>query len=425
MKKIYLTLMFFAIVGLLSAQQVDRVNVAQKTAVGEISQAELQTKVKSLKKAISLRNNNSKATQSRWYNAAFTISELTEEVSTSNMLFPDSTILVNYGTSGYAGPWLHSMGECVDPTSEWYEDAAQLTINEFMPYTVDSIGIYALYSRKLDVVDTLAIQIRVSSTNYGYFTGWTEADYGVDTLKVRNLTYDAGSLFSTDAGVTTIKIPLTAESYGDTLANGIHYFTAGVNHLAVPAGQEALLSYSFIPGYTWTPNVDTLASMNNFRFISDEENGEGTYPIYNKGDFTASYALTSVQKNDPTITSYNSAFNYYESWNYEHHWVELLLTADPSTIGINNSNSNGLMVSQNRPNPFTGNTTIGYNLDNASNVNVTIYNVAGAKVMDINEGVKAAGSHNLTINGSSLQAGVYFYTFTANNNTITKKMIVY
>jgi hypothetical protein len=51
--------------------------------------------------------------------------------------------------------------------------------------------------------------------------------------------------------------------------------------------------------------------------------------------------------------------------------------------------------------------------------------VAGAKVMEISEGVKAAGTHTIQLNASDLTSGVYYYTITAGNSQITKKMIVY
>jgi flagellar hook assembly protein FlgD len=99
------------------------------------------------------------------------------------------------------------------------------------------------------------------------------------------------------------------------------------------------------------------------------------------------------------------------------------LTADET--GIAKTVDNKLSVGQNQPNPFSGTTTINYTLSTKENVNLTVYNVAGAKVMEINEGVKAAGTHTIQLNASDLTSGVYYYTVTAGNSQITKKMIVY
>ena len=45
--------------------------------------------------------------------------------------------------------------------------------------------------------------------------------------------------------------------------------------------------------------------------------------------------------------------------------------------------------------------------------------------MTIAEGLQTVGNHQITIDASNLPAGVYYYTFTADKNSATKKMIVY
>ena len=424
--------MFFAIVGLLSAQQVSKINKAtQKTEVSDISQAELQAKVELLKKKIALRKNNSRVIKSRWYNAADATAAILGQgvgVATSNNIFPDTTLLVDYGSS-VAGAWIHSVAECVDPMSAWYQSATELTIDKYTPYTVDSIAMYCFYRRKTNasIVDTLLIQVRPSTTAYRFWANnahFTD-NYNVDTCAYRPVPYDLGKTYSTDADVITIKLPLTEAMLADTMDNGMSHFKVAPRAvLNIPAGEQVIVSFGFIPGYTWVANVDFIKDKNSFRFISSEENGADTYPSYTKWDWTSSYIQDDDKLYDPAPKSYSSHLGYMNTYGYEHHWVEVLLTANDGT-SINNNTSSTLKVSQNRPNPFNGNTSIAYNLVKSSNVNVTIYNVAGAKVMDLNQGTQSAGSHNLNINGSSLQAGVYFYTFTADNNSVTKKMIVY
>ena len=81
-------------------------------------------------------------------------------------------------------------------------------------------------------------------------------------------------------------------------------------------------------------------------------------------------------------------------------------------------------VSQNRPNPFTGYTTIDIKLTESSNVTIEVMSVTGQKVMNLNNGRLNAGSHTFQIDGSQLSAGLYFYTVRAGNSSVTKKMIV-
>jgi hypothetical protein len=224
----------------------------------------------------------------------------------------------------------------------------------------------------------------------------------------------------------TYKYPLTASAAGDTLSNGVHYFKLPVN-LQVPAGETFVTAVQFIPGATWTANVDTITDFNHLRFISYEENGDGggsgTLPSYTKRDWNCSYILPSNWMYKASSSVYAPSYAFVAGYGYEHHWIEFLLTADET--GIAKTVDNKLSVGQNQPNPFSGTTTINYTLSTKENVNLTVYNVAGAKVMEINEGVKAAGTHTIQLNASDLTSGVYYYTITAGNSQITKKMIVY
>lgn len=95
------------------------------------------------------------------------------------------------------------------------------------------------------------------------------------------------------------------------------------------------------------------------------------------------------------------------------------------TLNIESENEiNNISVSQNVPNPFNGNTVISYNLNEASNVTLQVVDLTGKVVTTINEGNQNAGEHNLTIDGSTLAEGTYFYTFTAGEYRVTKKMVV-
>jgi hypothetical protein len=83
-----------------------------------------------------------------------------------------------------------------------------------------------------------------------------------------------------------------------------------------------------------------------------------------------------------------------------------------------------LTVSQNFPNPFSGNTTVNYTLASNDEVMVEITDVTGKVIEVMNEGVRTAGSHVLTINSNKLSAGTYYYTLSTSNGKVTKSMNV-
>jgi hypothetical protein len=83
-----------------------------------------------------------------------------------------------------------------------------------------------------------------------------------------------------------------------------------------------------------------------------------------------------------------------------------------------------LNVSKNFPNPFSNETTVEYTLENASEVNYTLVDLTGKTILEVNEGNVMAGKHEITIDGSSLANGVYYFNMTAGGAQTTHKMIV-
>ena len=93
-------------------------------------------------------------------------------------------------------------------------------------------------------------------------------------------------------------------------------------------------------------------------------------------------------------------------------------------VGVEDPGKAAFNVAQNMPNPFNGNTMINVQLEKTANLSLTVYSVVGQKVMEISKGSVNPGAYQFVVDGSQLQAGVYFYTVKANKESVTKKMIV-
>jgi hypothetical protein len=76
------------------------------------------------------------------------------------------------------------------------------------------------------------------------------------------------------------------------------------------------------------------------------------------------------------------------------------------------------------PNPTSNNTNLAFKLEKDQNVTVSVYNMLGEQVYTNNEGTMTGGTHNITINTSALQSGVYFVRFNTNNASTTQKLII-
>ncbi|MCB0274061.1 MAG: T9SS type A sorting domain-containing protein [Calditrichaeota bacterium] len=71
--------------------------------------------------------------------------------------------------------------------------------------------------------------------------------------------------------------------------------------------------------------------------------------------------------------------------------------------------ANSILLSENYPNPFNPTTTLRYTLPFAGDVSVSVFNILGQEVANLNGGKQAGGVHTLNFDASILASGVYFY----------------
>jgi len=106
----------------------------------------------------------------------------------------------------------------------------------------------------------------------------------------------------------------------------------------------------------------------------------------------------------------------------------VIKTMDTLSI-LTGTSQNGIIahefnLEQNYPNPFNPMTEISYSIAKESFVKLSIIDILGKEVYTaVNENRKP-GSYKVTIDGSGLGSGVYFYKLTAGGFTQTRKMIL-
>lgn len=81
-------------------------------------------------------------------------------------------------------------------------------------------------------------------------------------------------------------------------------------------------------------------------------------------------------------------------------------------------------LSQNYPNPFNPSTMIRFAIPQEGMVNIKIFNTLGQEVATLVNEYRNAGNYEVDFNASGLTSGIYFYTITSNNFTLTKKMML-
>ena len=109
-----------------------------------------------------------------------------------------------------------------------------------------------------------------------------------------------------------------------------------------------------------------------------------------------------------------------------------LIEFNATSLGIASRGSltpEAFSLHQNYPNPFNPETRIVYNMHEAGDVRLVIYNVLGQEVRTLFDGRKSVGRHETVWdgknkNGQSMTSGVYFYALKSAGIKSVKKMVL-
>jgi hypothetical protein len=94
------------------------------------------------------------------------------------------------------------------------------------------------------------------------------------------------------------------------------------------------------------------------------------------------------------------------------------------TVSVDENEENNEMSLYNMPNPANNTTTINFNLNSQSVVNLIVRDVTGKLIESINLGGRNAGNNTYEMNISTYSAGVYTYTLEAGQMNMTSRLIV-
>jgi hypothetical protein len=96
-------------------------------------------------------------------------------------------------------------------------------------------------------------------------------------------------------------------------------------------------------------------------------------------------------------------------------------------VGLTNNNNEipGVFhLYQNYPNPFNPSTNIRFDLPNAGNVKLTVFDIAGREVGTLINNYYQAGKYEIDFNAEELSSGIYFYRIETPEFTSIRKMIL-
>ena len=366
-----------------------------------------------------------------------------------NAIFMDSTALISSST-GNDNPFNMRAGVVVDPKSPYYNPDQSGTpyLTATDAYTVDTVLVDGNYQRRgTNVNDTLIVELSWGDTsNYTSFAQIRNSTLNqwwvCPKLNSSTAHGDKSHLTAASTNRVIVRRVLTA---ADTITVGNPFAGAIVvvmpsGGVKIPANNVVAVTYTFAPG-TYN-NGDVVFQYSN-PTTPATRNGFGGYLAGQKDYAGASNALSYWYDRDMTqpnpAKTKNASMDYYTNGRYNRYtggqafantcmypgadfcwYIETIISN--TVVGIDEHKANNVRVGQNIPNPFSDNTYIGYDLLEGANVTLEVFDITGKKVQTVEEGKQFAGNHSIQFNASNLQAGVYFYTLTAGENRVSKRM---
>ncbi|TKJ37231.1 hypothetical protein CEE37_14050 [candidate division LCP-89 bacterium B3_LCP] len=94
------------------------------------------------------------------------------------------------------------------------------------------------------------------------------------------------------------------------------------------------------------------------------------------------------------------------------------------TIEGTTDSESKLIATELHPNPFNPSAVISFQLQDASLVKLTVYDISGRLVTELVNGWRDAGAHEVTFNGSELASGIYIYRIQAGDFSAAGKMVL-
>jgi hypothetical protein len=231
----------------------------------------------------------------------------------------------------------------------------------------------------------------------------------------------------------TVIIALTTSSANGTPQSTIVWADTTVTNTSISPsgnwlGQNALVQMYSLPNHT--TNIGQKLSM--VMYYKDPSKTDslgmlgGSQDDGNGSSLQTNYQ-TSYMRYPPFINAITKCANitytngtYYSGQN----WGLFAHVTLNYGVGMDENFSNGIKLSQNVPNPFKEGTMIVYELENAVDVKLEVFDVTGKVIKTFNEGTKSAGQHGVEFKDGDLQSGIYFYTLTAGGHKMTKRMNV-
>lgn len=148
----------------------------------------------------------------------------------------------------------------------------------------------------------------------------------------------------------------------------------------------------------------------------------------NASAMPGTYTVTGYVGDNPTIIEDFDSFTFVKSPSGDETGTGGTVTVsgwgETETIALKTSLPQATQLLGHFPEPFNPQTVISFELRDASDVRLEVYNSSGQKVATLLDRSLTAGAYHETFNGSNLASGVYIYRLQAGDYSASGKMVL-
>lgn len=251
--------------------------------------------------------------------------------------------------------------------------------------------------------------------------------------------------------IFVLTVSAQAQYQNDTTCvdpTGVEYYL-GIDEFSYPVGGD--FNYCF--GVT-NGSPDTLywafgyCNYNYDFWLTDEQTGDTIWVWSWDQGFFPMILNVSIPPDSSWIIEYTASFYSYTIGNVPPgnylllgRWIPgeppygltpiwtptLTLPVAIEELIVGNGGSNqpcDFLLYQNHPNPFNAETVIAFSLPRQSDINLSIYDIAGRLVKILAQGNFGPGPHEMSFDGKDISSGIYLYHLTTEDYAASKKMLL-
>ncbi len=205
---------------------------------------------------------------------------------------------------------------------------------------------------------------------------------------------------------------------------------ATANGTLVATSRNNLVFTSSDNGENWVfskeiPSIQALVTIGGNIIVGSYGDGVWVSNDYganwhqeNTGFLGAAYYVLSLGVNNDYIFAGTNNANVWRR-----HLSDIIsITTENKENSLKSLNQPALV--QNYPNPFSGNTTIAFELPSSAHVTLKIYNLQGQEILKLLDENYVAGKHTVQWNADNYECGVYYCKMKVGNYIETKKLVL-